>query len=487
MAEPISIQQLKNASEDAISLGEAVNGDENSVVISRLGETYPTLSNALNQIDSKLDSADAQIKQGITNLFENGGLPATPFTTKALMTASALIDNQFAMVTDDTVNNGLYVKTAGTWVKSGYDPLTQAATYTDSSITTALRGDSVQRVGYSDLTAPLTPVTGAVENTIIYADPITKSGVISGMYARFFSTATTVTLKIFNLVGADFVEERQITIDVNLTNLKQALPKNITVRAGQYLGFVVKGGVPLWTRSSGFPSYYMASGNKTTIAKTATASEFDWQLYYEVSETLALSQSLSVANTARLDYLEYVSGASTSISTRGSITTPKAGGMSSARTHIPFAKSATEDCKLTRASFYLSIEDSVGFFVARLVSGTTYKIVGETSYRKYPVGLNQVDLTRISEALDVKAGDKIGYKMINRGIYSDEPPADANGAYHAITVVNGEFELGGVYSVSTPQIKITLEQPSGLKIRTLLQGEYDAIAVKDPNTLYAVL
>lgn len=126
MADAITIQELIDARTDAKTLEEAVNGDAVTTVLSRLGETYPTLSNALNQIDSKLDSADTQIKLGITSLFENGGLPATPFATKALMTASALADGDYAMVTDDTVNNGLYVKTAGAWVKSSYDPLAQA-------------------------------------------------------------------------------------------------------------------------------------------------------------------------------------------------------------------------------------------------------------------------------------------------------------------------------------------------------------------------
>ncbi len=54
-------------------------------MLSRLGESYPTLANALSQIDGKLDSADAQIKQAITDLFQNGGLPAEPFPTLAEM------------------------------------------------------------------------------------------------------------------------------------------------------------------------------------------------------------------------------------------------------------------------------------------------------------------------------------------------------------------------------------------------------------------
>ncbi len=142
MADTISIQELIDARTDAKTLEEAVNGDAVTTVLSRLGETYPTLSNALNQIDSKLDSADTQIKQGITDLFQNGGLPATPFVTKALMTASALVNGDYAMVTDDTVNNGFYVKTAGAWVKSSYDPYKSIVEYIDSSNTISKKYNS---------------------------------------------------------------------------------------------------------------------------------------------------------------------------------------------------------------------------------------------------------------------------------------------------------------------------------------------------------
>lgn len=121
MADAITIKALQDASLDAKSLEEVVNGDEAKQVTTRKGETYPS------------------VKKAINTMFENGGLPATPFATKALMTASALVDGKYAMVTDDTDNNGLYVKTAGAWVKSNYDPFTQAKKYSDevSALTTA--------------------------------------------------------------------------------------------------------------------------------------------------------------------------------------------------------------------------------------------------------------------------------------------------------------------------------------------------------------
>lgn len=103
MPELLTLQDLANGHLDVKALGEAANGDENTIVTTRTGNTYPSAERAINI------------------MFKNGGLPAIPFPTKALMTASALIDGKYAMVTEDTVNNGLYVKTDGAWVKSEYD------------------------------------------------------------------------------------------------------------------------------------------------------------------------------------------------------------------------------------------------------------------------------------------------------------------------------------------------------------------------------
>lgn len=137
------MQDLANGHLDVKALGEAANGDENTIVTTRTGNTYPSAERAINI------------------MFQNGGLPATPFKTKALMTASALVDGDYAQVTDDTVNNGLYVKTAGAWVKSGYDPLGQAKAYTDNRFDSTfdlpqiVKLDAVSRNGgYINITNP---------------------------------------------------------------------------------------------------------------------------------------------------------------------------------------------------------------------------------------------------------------------------------------------------------------------------------------------
>lgn len=84
--------------------------------------------------EGALDSKYATLDNTVADIIN--GRPTTAFATKALMEASELVDGDYAIVTDDTVNNGLYVKSAEAWVKSDYDPLTQAKTYVDESKTT---------------------------------------------------------------------------------------------------------------------------------------------------------------------------------------------------------------------------------------------------------------------------------------------------------------------------------------------------------------
>lgn len=50
MTEPITLEQLKNASADAQTLETVLNGDDNTDVTSRLGEQYPTVAKALKII-----------------------------------------------------------------------------------------------------------------------------------------------------------------------------------------------------------------------------------------------------------------------------------------------------------------------------------------------------------------------------------------------------------------------------------------------------
>lgn len=108
--------EVINGSQDLGTIRDFVNLPEGS-------EVYPRL----------LPSTNIGTLAGVRKaIFEAGGLPALPFATKALMTASATTDGKYALVTDDTpTNNGLYYKSAGVWNKSGYDTQNNASSKVD--------------------------------------------------------------------------------------------------------------------------------------------------------------------------------------------------------------------------------------------------------------------------------------------------------------------------------------------------------------------
>lgn len=162
MADAITIKALQDASLDAKSLEEVVNGNDTKQVTTRLGENYPS------------------VKKAIKTLFENGGLPAAPFKTKALMTASALADGKYAMVTDETANNGLYVKTSGAWVKSSYDPLAQIAQNTMTN--QSFNESAYTIVGFIDRrSGVLNPDAAYLATDFIRIEPETEYTYISAM------------------------------------------------------------------------------------------------------------------------------------------------------------------------------------------------------------------------------------------------------------------------------------------------------------------
>jgi lysophospholipase L1-like esterase len=100
MADLISLKQLADASTDAQTLADTINGNEQLDVISRLGAKYPTLAKAIKLIMSKAP------------------INATPFANKAALLAdTTLADGAFAFVYNDSVtkNNGVYQKISGVW------------------------------------------------------------------------------------------------------------------------------------------------------------------------------------------------------------------------------------------------------------------------------------------------------------------------------------------------------------------------------------
>ncbi|MCG3808946.1 hypothetical protein I3252_05535 [Psychrobacter sp. Ps4] len=116
MAELLTIQDSIDGHLDTQTLKEAVNEDK--IITARLGREYASVPMA-----SRL-------------LVENGLLGATPFSTYSAMTASALADGDYAIVTNDVdlSKNGVYQKIGGAWVYSEYNPIAQSQALIDTYV-----------------------------------------------------------------------------------------------------------------------------------------------------------------------------------------------------------------------------------------------------------------------------------------------------------------------------------------------------------------
>lgn len=102
MAEPITLQELRDASVDAKALKEVVNSGDGVQVTARLGETYPSLKTAIGTI------------------LRQGTIDATIFNNwTTMVTDVTLLNYAYALVTDDADKNrnGYYQKRAGVWVQ----------------------------------------------------------------------------------------------------------------------------------------------------------------------------------------------------------------------------------------------------------------------------------------------------------------------------------------------------------------------------------
>ena len=108
----ITLTQLQNASADAQTLEVVINGDENTDVTTRLGNTYPTLDKALKLI------------------MQHGLVGSTPYKTYADMVAANIPVNTYAAVTNDSdpSKDGLYLNDNGTLKYSDLNSVPQLMT-----------------------------------------------------------------------------------------------------------------------------------------------------------------------------------------------------------------------------------------------------------------------------------------------------------------------------------------------------------------------
>lgn len=209
MPELLTMQDLTDGRLDVKALSEVVNGGDTRDVVTRLGTTYPSLAKAIKII----------LSQGTIN--------ATIYKTNALMTASSLPNDSYALVTDDAVGdkNGYYQKRAGAWVYLKYNPIAVSKKYSDDMLDTLLSG-------YTQKPVDLNPITGGIVNGTTPELQTILLGAVSRSYLKI-DVSDSVGFTVANSVGSAqwfwvFTDVNDAYISKNTTALNGyfAVPSN---------------------------------------------------------------------------------------------------------------------------------------------------------------------------------------------------------------------------------------------------------------------
>lgn len=196
MTEPITKQELIDASADAQTLEDVVNGTDVTDVTSRLARTYPTLAKALRLI------------------VQNGLLGATAFNLGSQMVASSLVNGDYAVVTDDPNPeiNGFYQKQDGLWEFLEWNPINQFLTALAAETSSRVAGDadnasaiSAEQSTRTGQVATLTAQIGAEAATRASTDTTLQNNINAEQASRIAAdslNATTIATETTDRIAA---------------------------------------------------------------------------------------------------------------------------------------------------------------------------------------------------------------------------------------------------------------------------------------------
>lgn len=535
--QPVTREKLINADIDVDNLGKAVN--EETIVTPRYGDQYKSAPLAIKEIEDNGVAAVAALNAKADQVVAQGFYKG--YTTEALLLAAKPAVAEMRARADDTRKIYRWNRTSsegvtpitGTWVDTGLsdkdlaavDATTKANTAKNEAIVAASTDATTKantakaeaiaaassdatakanaaeansktytnEVVFSGLTEniyetpidPPAPVTNGVSATAIYAEPALYSGLISKAYGRLADSVTSFKAKVFEIVDDSFVLVSSSNIPVVIGATEHALNTPLNIKSGQYIGFYCVGGMPRATQKLSKP-YKSASGDASSAAASNYTTTITWQMYF-ANDVSSINNRLSsvengVTNTADQTKIlkDVLIGADKSFGA------PVLSGGSTLASiiYVPYAKPMDDSGYLKRAEFNLSAPDSVGFFVARKLTDTTYQIVFETSYIEYAAGIN---LIAFEDEILIKKGDLLGWKALARKVVFDTSVQAADDGYYSATKSGNILTVTQKLSNSQPRVKFIISPlQSPLQVVLLTQAQYDALDVKDLNTMYGV-
>ena len=394
--------------------------------------------------------------------------------------------NTIVEVTNDLTasNNGTYQWNGTTLTKSAYDPLTQAKEYTTDVLTNGL----TQEI-YKTALIPAAPNPNGLSSTVVFTEQAAAiTGIVSKVYANLTPQVTALFAIVFDLAGSNYVQSSKSMAVINAGGTEHTLETPLKVGKGQFIGFYCAGGMPYATNTPAKTCAYQ-SGSATSVPITQTYNDVIWQLYFVVNSPSIVSVSeklIQNANDITVNS-QNINSVIASLGTESEIIgadTLSGGSSLASAFYVPYATEMRKNGWIHKAEFNLLEDDAVSFFVARKQPNNSYLIIAESPLVFYSAGIN----TAILSGLEYQKGDLIGWSTVHKKVIFDESAlANSTSNYCGILKTNNTFLVNGVLNLSQPRVKFTLYEFGHLKMTVLTQSQYDALEIKDPNTLYGVI
>lgn len=150
--------------------------------------------------------------------------------------------------------------------------------------------------------------------------------------------------------------------------------------------------------------------------------------------------------------------------------------------YIPLASPITVDGKLTQVQLATTVASTVNFFTLKSIAGDSFEVSRESESFNVSAGISTIQL---EIPLPVEVGEYIGWYSSNNAVCfvigQNQTP------YISGDRVGDTFTSDGIYSGAQPQIQFNIRGSNFLSSKVLTQADYDALVIKDSQTLYFVV
>lgn len=369
-----------------------------------------------------------------------------------------------------------------TLTKSAYDPLTQAKNYTKEFVRDGLHNGFNEVVGSEiALEANYTTTTA----TIAFAEPVNGDGHLSEINVAV-NRDGDLTILVLNKVGSNLIVEQSVILSVSASNVNYQLSEIISVKSGQYIGFQSQDNFIKSLRDGGaYKATYPANGIVSSIPATASFNVISWQINFAIKRTAIVPQLENLQKKEKT--LSSNVGGLQGVVFNGEVfkigvDSLTISSSTASKKYIPLASPITVAGRLMQVQLATTVESTVNFFTLKSIAGGSFEVSRESESFNVLAGISTIQL---ETPLQVEVGEYIGWYSSNNAVCfvlgQNQTP------YISGDRVGNIFTSDGLYAAAQPQIQFEIMTSNLLSSKVLTQADYDALVIKDSQTLYFVV